>query len=46
MVRTYVKPACIAHRSVGPAGKLLEALDRHPNRPAHIHVIVRLDLLI
>lgn len=46
MVRTYVKPACIAHRCVGPAGKLLEALDRHPNRPAHIHVIVSLGLLI
>ncbi|WP_206520309.1 intradiol ring-cleavage dioxygenase [Altererythrobacter sp. BO-6] len=24
----------------GPVGKLLEALDRHPNRPAHIHFIV------
>jgi len=27
----------------GPAGKLLEALDRHPNRPAHIHVIIQKD---
>jgi catechol 1,2-dioxygenase len=25
----------------GPAGKLLQALDRHPYRPAHIHFIVR-----
>ncbi|EOD51111.1 Catecholdioxygenase [Neofusicoccum parvum] len=24
----------------GPAGKLLQALDRHPMRPAHIHFIV------
>ena len=24
----------------GPAGKLLELLDRHPFRPAHIHLIV------
>jgi catechol 1,2-dioxygenase len=26
----------------GPAGKLLELLDRHPYRPAHIHLIVSL----
>jgi len=25
----------------GPGGKLLELLDRHPMRPAHIHFIVR-----
>lgn len=25
----------------GPAGKLLQMLDRHPMRPAHIHFIVR-----
>ena len=24
----------------GPAGKLLQLLDRHPYRPAHIHLIV------
>ena len=24
----------------GPAGKLLNMLDRHPYRPAHIHLIV------
>lgn len=24
----------------GPAGKLLQLLDRHPYRPAHIHFIV------
>lgn len=24
----------------GPAGKILEMLDRHPMRPAHIHLIV------
>lgn len=27
----------------GPAGKLLQLLDRHPYRPAHIHLIVSLD---
>lgn len=26
----------------GPAGKLLKLLDRHPYRPAHIHLIVSL----
>lgn len=25
----------------GPAGKILQALDRHPMRPAHIHFLVR-----
>jgi catechol 1,2-dioxygenase len=25
----------------GPAGKLLKLMDRHPFRPAHIHLIVR-----
>jgi catechol 1,2-dioxygenase len=24
----------------GPAGKILQLLDRHPYRPAHIHLIV------
>ncbi|KIV91918.1 hypothetical protein PV10_06409 [Exophiala mesophila] len=27
----------------GPAGKLLQLLDRHPYRPAHIHLIVLLE---
>jgi catechol 1,2-dioxygenase len=27
----------------GPAGKILQALDRHPYRPAHIHFIVCCD---
>lgn len=27
----------------GPAGKLLQLLDRHPFRPAHIHLIVMLE---
>lgn len=26
--------------SLGPAGKLLKLLDRHPFRPAHLHLIV------
>lgn len=29
----------------GPAGELLGMLDRHPFRPAHIHLIVSLDFL-
>lgn len=28
---------------LGPAGKMLQLMDRHPFRPAHIHVIVRVD---
>ena len=28
----------------GPAGKLLSMLDRHPYRPAHIHLLVSLTL--
>ena len=28
----------------GPAGKLLQLMDRHPMRPAHIHFIVRQSL--
>lgn len=28
-------------RDVGPAGKLIDLLDRHPFRPAHIHIMVR-----
>ncbi|ERF73552.1 hypothetical protein EPUS_08759 [Endocarpon pusillum Z07020] len=27
----------------GPAGKLLKLMDRHPYRPAHIHLVVMLD---
>lgn len=27
----------------GPAGKLIQLLDRHPYRPAHIHLIVMID---
>jgi len=27
------------NKSIGPAGKILEILDRHPMRPAHIHLI-------
>lgn len=27
----------------GPAGKLLQLMDRHPYRPAHIHLIVKAD---
>lgn len=26
--------------NIGPAGKLLQVMDRHPFRPAHIHIIV------
>jgi protocatechuate 3,4-dioxygenase beta subunit len=30
----------------GPAGKILQALDRHPMRPAHIHFLVRQTFLV
>lgn len=30
---------------IGPAGKLLKLMDRHPFRPAHIHIIVCIFLL-
>ena len=35
--RTYITDLF----DLGPAGKLLQLLDRHPYRPAHIHIIVR-----
>ncbi len=35
-----VKPRHYAIPYDGPVGKLLAALGRHPNRPAHLHVIV------
>ena len=30
----------------GPAGKILKLLDRHPYRPAHIHIIVSQELQV
>jgi catechol 1,2-dioxygenase len=35
-------PSCILTRlpRLGPAGQILKMLDRHPFRPAHIHLIV------
>jgi len=30
----------------GPAGKLLDLLDRHPYRPAHIHLIVSKNMVL
>lgn len=30
----------VADQRIGPAGELLHLLDRHPYRPAHIHIIV------
>jgi catechol 1,2-dioxygenase len=35
-----VKPRHYSIPHDGPVGKLLAALGRHPNRPAHLHVIV------
>jgi protocatechuate 3,4-dioxygenase beta subunit len=35
-----VKPRHYSIPADGPVGKLLQALGRHPNRPAHLHVIV------
>lgn len=33
----------VANVVSGPAGKLLKLLDRHPYRPAHIHLIVSIN---
>jgi protocatechuate 3,4-dioxygenase beta subunit len=35
-----IKPRFYPIPNDGPVGQLLEKLDRHPNRPAHIHFIV------
>src|SRR5262249_58940214 len=35
-----VKPRHYSIPHDGPVGRLLAALGRHPNRPAHLHVIV------
>lgn len=35
-----LKPTPYPVPSDGPAGKILQMLDRHPMRPAHIHLIV------
>jgi catechol 1,2-dioxygenase len=38
-----IKPTAYPVPDDGPAGKLLNLLDRHPYRPAHIHLIVLID---
>ncbi|KAE8452576.1 hypothetical protein EG329_013835 [Mollisiaceae sp. DMI_Dod_QoI] len=38
-----IKPSTYPVPYDGPAGKLLQLLDRHPHRPAHIHIIVQRD---
>ena len=38
-----VKPRYYPIPNDGPVGKLLEALGRHPYRPAHLHFILRAD---
>lgn len=40
---TTVKPVSYKVPEDGPGGELLEAVGRHPWRPAHMHVIVRAD---
>jgi catechol 1,2-dioxygenase len=35
-----LKPTAYPIPFDGPAGKILQMLDRHPMRPAHIHLIV------
>lgn len=40
---TTVKPVSYKVPEDGPGGEMLEAVGRHPWRPAHIHVIVRAD---
>jgi protocatechuate 3,4-dioxygenase beta subunit len=37
-----LKPTAYSLPTDGPAGVLLKLLDRHPMRPAHIHLMVRL----
>ena len=36
-----IRPTPYPVPSDGPGGKLLQLMDRHPYRPAHIHLIVR-----
>jgi catechol 1,2-dioxygenase len=38
-----VKPKYYPIPSDGPVGQMLEALGRHPNRPAHLHYIIKAD---
>ncbi|MEM9011138.1 MAG: intradiol ring-cleavage dioxygenase [Pseudomonadota bacterium] len=38
-----IKPRWYPIPSDGPVGKLLDHLGRHPNRPAHIHIIATAD---
>lgn len=40
---TTVKPVSYKVPEDGPGGEMLEAVGRHPWRPAHIHVIIRAD---
>ena len=40
---TSVKPVSYKVPEDGPGGEMLEAVGRHPWRPAHIHVIIRAD---
>ncbi len=35
-----------AYAVIGPAGELLQMLDRHPYRPAHIHLMVSYKCII
>jgi len=35
-----IKPVCYPIPDDGPVGKMLAALGRHPNRPAHLHFLV------
>lgn len=38
-----IRPTAYPVPDDGPAGKLLQLLDRHPYRPAHIHLVVLRD---
>lgn len=40
---TGIKPASYPIPDDGPVGQLLGRLGRHPNRPAHMHFIIRAD---
>ena len=40
---TGIKPVSYAIPDDGPVGQLLQALERHPFRPAHIHLLISAD---
>ena len=41
--RANFRTTIAANHALGPAGKLIKLLDRHPMRPAHIHLVITQD---